>query len=153
MLRDSGYGERVRFVVYRPAAAQFFLDGAVAPGAMLDGSHTARDSFALGRPGDMGLACPQSERTNPAGFRTFANGTWHLSSGELSLGQPGDLPFCGAFNGDGKADSGVFRDGTWFVTTRHDGVPDVRFTFGAPSDLPVVLNVTGAGNATDRRRR
>ena len=143
LLRDNGYGERVRFVVY--------LDRAVAPGTALDGSHTAKDSFALGTPGDVGLACPQSERTNPAGFRTFANGTWHLSPGELALGQRGDLPFCADFNGDGLADSGVFRDGAWFVTTKRDGVPDVRFSFGAAGDRPVVLNVKGAGNNTDRK--
>jgi hypothetical protein len=141
----------VRFVVYRPVAAQFYLDDAVAPGAALGGSHTANDSFALGKPGDVGLACPQSERTNPAGFRTFANGTWRLSPGELTLGQHRDLPFCADFNGDGLADSGVFRDGTWFVTTKRDGVPDVRWSFGAAGDRPVVLNVKGAGNTTDRK--
>jgi hypothetical protein len=68
------------------------------------------------------------------------------------LGQAGDLPFCADFDGDGVADSGVFRGGDWYVATKHAGsAPDIRFSLGAPGDRPVVLNAEGTGNRTDRR--
>jgi len=157
-LRDGERGERVRFVLYRPAVAQFFLDRGTAPGESLESAHEAKDSVAFGVPGDIGLACTQSDRANPNGFRTFSKGVWRLSTGQekpasvdLMLGQPGDLPFCADFDGDGAADSGVFRDGAWYVATKRDGRPDVRFAFGQAGDRPVVLNVKGAGNKTDRK--
>jgi hypothetical protein len=157
-LHDAERGDRVRFVLYRPAVAQFFIDRSVAPGDGLDYVHDAKDAVAFGAPGDIGLACAQSDRANPGGFRTFAEGAWHLAagqerraSGDLVLGQAGDVPFCADFDGDGGADNGVFRDGAWYVATKRDGRPDVRFAFGAAGDRPVVLNVKGAGNATDRK--
>jgi hypothetical protein len=157
--RGPDPGGHVRFVLYRPAAAQFYLDRGAAPGAALDYVHEAKDTVQFGVPGDVGLACPQDVREEPRGFRVFAGGNWFLSGaanrpakGDVVLGQPGDIPFCADFDGDGIADSGVFRGGEWFVAPRRAGDgADIRFSLGMAGDRPVVLNVKGAGNASDRR--
>jgi hypothetical protein len=159
LVREPADSHAVRFALYRPAAAQFYLDRGAAPGGALDYAHDAKDTVPFGVPGDVGLACPQDVREEPRGFRAYTNGNWFLSGaatrpakGDVVLGQPGDIPFCADFDGDGIADSGVFRGGEWFVATKRagDGV-DIRFSLGTAGDRPVVLNVRGAGNASDRR--
>lgn len=159
LTRPATDGRAVRFALYRPSLAQFYLDIGAAPGGNLDYAHEAKDTIPFGVPGDVGLVCPQKVREEPHGYRVFANGFWFLSGkskrpmkGDLALGQPGDIPFCADFNGDGDSDSGVFRNGDWMISTRRDGTDaDIRFSLGIPGDRPVVLNVAGAGNATDRR--
>lgn len=149
----------VRFALYRPSVAQFYLDRGATRGVALDYPHTAATTIVFGRPGDIGLVCPQSYREKPLGLRVFAEGLWFFSGnaarpegGDLVLGQPGDKPFCADFDGDGMADSGVFRNGEWLIATKRAGAEaDIRFGLGAPGDQPVVLNVRGTGNATDRR--
>lgn len=159
LLPERDRGERVRFTLYRPATASFYLDRGASPGDSLDYSHEPEATVPFGAPGDIGLACPQADHAQRDGFRTFAAGTWLLSGGpgsptsrDLVLGKSGDLPFCADFNSDGIADSGVFRGGDWMITTRRAGDnTDIRFSLGGAGDRPVVLNVKGAGNATDRR--
>jgi TolB protein len=70
----------------------------------------------------------------------------------LNFGQPGDLPVTGDWNGDGRTDIGVFRNGTFFLatlktvfapgckllcipSTSFDTLPS--FTFGQAGDLPI----------------
>jgi hypothetical protein len=157
--REPADQRGVRFVLYRPSDAHFYLDRGATPGGSLAYPHDATEIVPFGVPGDSGLACPQKDREDPGGYRAFAQGLWFLSGkpnrpphGDLGFGQPGDVPFCADFNGDGLADSGVFRDGAWLIATRRAGRdPDIRFSFGAKGDRPVVLNVAGAGNATDRK--
>lgn len=158
LLRDEPDTELVRFALYRPAAAQFYLDSGAARGAGLDYAHDVKTVVAFGKPGDIGLACPHGDRENPSGYRAFANGAWFMSGrpdrppkGDLVLGQEGDVPFCADFDGDGIADSGVFRDGQWYIATKKSDGVAIEFALGAGGDRPVVLNVGGAGNATDRR--
>lgn len=139
--------------------AQFYLDRGSAIGGSLDYAHDAKETVPFGMPGDAGLVCSQRDREDPRGYRVFAQGLWFLSGnanrppkGDHTFGQPGDLPFCADFNGDGLADSGVFRDGAWLISTQRAGdSADIRFSFGTSGDRPVVLNVAGAGNATDRK--
>lgn len=159
LMREAGDDERVRFTLYRPGTAQFFLDRGTAPGASLDHAHDVGAVVPFGVRGDIGLACAQADPANRNGLRTFAEGVWFHSqqhaqsrSGEQTLGRAGDLPFCADFDGDGSADNGVFRDGAWSIATKRElRDPDIRFAFGAPGDRPVVLNVKGAGNQADRR--
>ena len=157
-LRGGEPRDRIRFALYRPSAAQFYLDRSIERGEGLDYTHVAVEVVELGAPGDTGLSCPQSDPAAPGRFRTFANGAWVTSAtkarppgSNFTFGQAGDLPFCADFDGDGLSDSGVFRDGTWFVSARRDGAAPIRFSFGTVGDRPVVLNVKGAGNGTDRR--
>jgi len=150
---------KLRFALYRPSLAQFFLDRRLVPGDGLDFAHGAEQTIPFGVPGDIGLVCPQADIEDPHGLRVYADGQWFLTrhskrppQGDIELGQPGDIPFCADFDGDGTPDTGVFRNGEWFVSThRARQQPDVHFLFGAAGDRPVVLNVKGAGNATDRR--
>ena len=159
LLRPSADSPGVRFALYRPSAAEFYVDRGATPGGDLDFAHTAKDTIPFGVPGDVGLVCPQKDREDPYGYRVFAQGLWFLSGnskrppqGDLGFGSPGDQPFCADFNGDGQADSGVFRDGVWLIATRRAGTDaDIQFTLGAKGDRPVVLNVVGAGNTTDRK--
>ena len=151
--------ESVRFALYRPSAAQFYFDRGATRGDPVDYPHDAKATIPFGVPGDVGLVCPQQDREDPRGLRAYAGGLWYLSAkadrqanGDLALGQPSDLPFCADFDGDGTADSGVFRNGEWFVATRGSGsAVNIRFSLGGAGDRPVALNVSGAGNASDRR--
>jgi len=159
LLREPDDPGWVRFALYRPSAAQFYVDRGTAPGGPLDGAHEAKDIVPFGVAGDVGLVCSQRDREDPRGYRVFAQGRWFLSgkanrppTGDLALGQAGDVPFCADFDGDGLADSGVFRDGAWLIATRRTGNDaNIRFAFGATGDRPVAVNVAGAGNSTDRR--
>ena len=157
--REPADGTLVRFALYRPSAAQFYLDRGTAPGGSVEFAHDAMDTVPFGAPGDVGLACPQRDREDPNGYRVFVRGLWFLTGisnrplqGDLALGAPGDLPFCADFDGDGRADSGSFRDGVWSIATHRSGRDaDIRFSFGKAGDRPVTLNVASAGNATDRQ--
>jgi hypothetical protein len=53
-------------------------------------------------------------------------------------GMPSDIPLLFDWNGDGKADLCLFRDGIWYVSTKRDGVADVIFSYGAAADLPML---------------
>ena len=55
-------------------------------------------------------------------------------------GMPQDIPALFDWDGDGKADLCIFRDGVWYISTKRDGVADVMFSYGAPGDLPFVGN-------------
>lgn len=155
-LRGAPVNTAVRFVVYRPITAQFYIDAWTHRGTRLDFEHQAKLMFSFGRPGDIGLACFQSEREEQWGLRVYADGAWYFSpqqsrppGGDLSLGKPGDVPFCADFDGDGRPDNGVFSGGEWTVRTSSGS--QLRFSFGMAADRPVVLNVPGRGNARDRR--
>jgi len=51
-------------------------------------------------------------------------------------GLPQDVPFLFDYDGDGKADLCIFRDGTWYVNTKRDGTVQASFMFGATGDIP-----------------
>ena len=77
----------------------------------------------------------------------------------LNFGQAGDLPVTGDWNGDGRTDIGVFRNGTFFLAvlktttikncpscgpiTSFDQLPS--FSFGQAGDLPTAGDWDGDG--------
>jgi serine-aspartate repeat-containing protein C/D/E len=64
------------------------------------------------------------------------------------MGQPGDKPVIGDFDGDTIVDLGIYRDGFWHIDTNHDRILDARdraFTFGEAGDRPVVGDWDGDG--------
>jgi hypothetical protein len=123
----------VRFALYRPSVAQFYLDRSVAVGAGLDSTHDAEQILPFGVPGDIGLVCPQSDLKDRQGLRVYAQGRWFLTR-------------------HATADIGVFRNGEWLVSTgRERKASDLHFAFGMAGDRPVVINAKGTGNATDRK--
>jgi hypothetical protein len=124
----------------------------------LDVDYRAESVVRFGKPGDTGLACAQQDREEPYGLRVYADGAWYLSaqqsrpsSGDFRVGQAGDVPFCADFDGDGRPDSGVFHAGEWRVHTGRLGAAYLRFRLGADGDRPVLLNVAGRGNRSDRQ--
>jgi len=76
---------------------------------------------------------------------------WHSPSGELQqhvFGSPDALPVAGDFNGDGRAELGVFLDGEWFIDLNGNGrwdEGDLWAKLGGASDLPVVGDWDGDG--------
>jgi hypothetical protein len=85
-----------------------------------------------------------------------STGQWLLrnsnSSGPSDItipfgGQPGDLPVAGDFNGDGKTDLGIFRNGTFILAT----IESVKICFVCPPVLlPQTLGSITFGQAGDK---
>ena len=49
---------------------------------------------------------------------------------------PQDIPVLLDWDGDGKADLCIFRDGVWYVNTKRDGTAQAMFVYGAAGDIP-----------------
>jgi FtsP/CotA-like multicopper oxidase with cupredoxin domain len=97
----------------------------------------------------------------------FRNGTWYLNvSGTgawnpapggtdvtYTFGVAGDIPVTGDWNGTGKTNIGVFRNGTWFLNVSGTGAwnpapggTDVTYpSFGRAGDIPVTGDWNGDG--------
>ena len=78
------------------------------------------------------------------------DGKWTNSDVVEGLGQKGDLPIVGDFNGDGIDELGVYRDGTWIIDTNGNGAIDADdqvFRLGGPGDKPVVGDWDGNGTS------
>ena len=73
-------------------------------------------------------------------------GFWYIDTNRNGIadmtlyfgGLPQDIPALFDWNGDGKADLCIYRDGMWYISTKRDGVADVIFGFGAAGDRPMV---------------
>ena len=68
------------------------------------------------------------------------NGTWYLQRSQLGFtgiqfGAMGDFPVAADYDGDGKADTAVFRSGTWYLNRTTSGFAGV--SFGAAADKPI----------------
>ena len=95
---------------------------------------------------------------------TFSNGTWMMDMNGnrtwdgstvdrlMSLGQAGDTPVVGDWNGDGHTKAAIFRQGLWVLDYNGDGIwegpPTDRFFYlGQAGDIPVVGDWNGDGRA------
>ena len=70
---------------------------------------------------------------------------------EYFFGNPGDKPFVGDFDGDGKETIGLHRESTGLVYFRNShtqGVADLEFIFGDPGDRLIAGDWTGDGTDT-----
>lgn len=91
----------------------------------------------------------------------FAWGQQNLSRGrfivrqgqqirEIRFGHPDALPVAGDFNGDGRAEVGVFIDGQWFIDRNGNGrfdAEDLWAEMGKQRDEPVAGDWDGDGKA------
>jgi hypothetical protein len=82
-------------------------------------------------------------KANLAVFRP-SSATWYTSTnpatnfGAIQWGVPTDLMTPGYYDGDGKADVGVFRTGTWYVL--NTATPTYsQYSFGAVGDIPIPM--------------
>jgi protocatechuate 3,4-dioxygenase beta subunit len=86
------------------------------------------------------------------------NGDWTLApddAGEaplkgrrLRFGIRGGIPIAGDFDGDGKWEVGVFKDGRWFIDLNNNGVwdaGDLWAKLGTRNDMPVTGDWDGDG--------
>ena len=83
------------------------------------------------------------------------SGSWEGPGGGddlLFLGEPGDVPVSGDWNGTGTPKLGVFRAGHWFIdfngNGHWDGIDggDRTFLLGEAGDIPVVADWNGSGS-------
>jgi serine-aspartate repeat-containing protein C/D/E len=83
-------------------------------------------------------------------------GQWFITSAkdrssaarEIKFGLAGALPITGDFDGDGKADVGVFLDGLWLIDLNGNGrwdENDLQIRLGSRGDLPVTGDFDGDG--------
>ena len=77
-------------------------------------------------------------------------GVWHIRQSRsdtvqtVTWGARGDVPVLGDYDGDGKTDLAVYRQGTWYVRRSRDGAALVR-QWGAADDVPVPGDYDGDG--------
>jgi glucose/arabinose dehydrogenase len=73
---------------------------------------------------------------------SFGLGKIFAISGPLVIsGQPASVDF----DGDGKSDIGIYRDGTWFTLRSSDGGVTTTGWGGLPQDIPVPADYDGDG--------
>jgi len=91
---------------------------------------------------------------------TFLNGVWQMDMNgsrfwegpaidrQMSLGEAGDIPVTGDWNGDGPMKGGIFRAGLWVIDYNGNGIwdsGDRYFYLGQAGDIPVVADWNGDG--------
>jgi hypothetical protein len=54
----------------------------------------------------------------------------------VQFGQAGDTPVAADYDGDGKADMSVFRNGMWHVLQSKDGYTGIQFGMGTDTPVP-----------------
>jgi hypothetical protein len=69
---------------------------------------------------------------------------------DAHFGTATDLPVVGDWDGDGRSQLGVFRQGRWYLDANGNrewdaGLDTVCDAFGAPTDLPVAGDMDGDG--------
>ncbi|MCB1247722.1 MAG: M15 family metallopeptidase [Acidimicrobiia bacterium] len=121
--------------------------------------------FYFGNPGDVPLigdfdgdGCDTVSLYRPSEHRIYiindlGKDGAGLGAADFSFvfGNPGDVPFVGDFDADGKDEVGIRRPSTGRVMLRWDlsaGAADYEFIFGATGDIPIAGDWNGDGRDT-----
>jgi hypothetical protein len=67
-------------------------------------------------------------------------------SSEIGWGAPQDIPVPADYDGDGKPDIAVYRQGIWFIIRSSDSV-QTAVGWGGPDDKPLPVDYDGDGKA------
>jgi hypothetical protein len=144
--------------VFRPSEKKWYLD--INRNGVLDGCRKEEcPSFNIYVKGDLPVTGDWTgSGTTQLGLFRPSTGEWFLSrNGNRSwnnckkdtcitnfVGEAGDLPVIGDWNGTGRSKIGVFRPttGEWFLDSNgngkwDDGI-DLYLSYGGPGDVPVV---------------
>ncbi len=144
--------------LFRPSDAFFYLRNTNTPGV-------ADLRFFAGNPRDIPLAgdwdrdgCDEVGLFRPDQNRIFlfddlATNDAGLGAADVTyvFGDPGDKPFAGDFDGNGRDEVGLHRESTGLVYYRlshSTGIAHAQFVFGDPDDRLVAGDWTGDGTDT-----
>ena len=80
-----------------------------------------------------------------------SNGVWYiLHEGDtpqyIQFGQAGDIPVAADYDGDGRSDAAVYRNGLWYILQSSNGQVRIE-QFGLAGDKPSVGDYDGDGKA------
>jgi len=100
-------------------------------------SFVAQD-FNGDRAADLGLFRPST------GTWMTRYGSTNFASGgpDVSFGLAGDIPVPGDYDGDGRLDLALYRQGTWYILYSSNGA-FVHLDWGTTTDVPVAADYTG----------
>ncbi len=118
--------------VYRFAVARY-LGGAVPRPHKFDFDGDGRDEAAVAR-NTPSSALTWFMNNSQTGFKSVR---WGFSTDKTAVAD---------YDGDGKTDVAVFRDGIWYVLRSSDNSL-LAFQFGSSGDVPVPADYDGDGNA------
>ncbi|HEY2961746.1 MAG TPA: SBBP repeat-containing protein [Pyrinomonadaceae bacterium] len=140
--------------VFRPATGQFILQ--ISPTNVV--------TVNFGTSGDLAVVGDwDGNGVDTPGVFNPSSGQWNLTNGNkglnvnnstppvnftFTLGQVGDLPVVGDWDGNGFDGVGVFRTGnsTWLLSNGFQGTIDIKpFIFGSLGSLPIAGDWNGDG--------
>jgi Divergent InlB B-repeat domain/FG-GAP-like repeat len=98
------------------------------------------------------------QQISPIGIFRPSIGGWYLDNGNgtwngcgvdvcFGFGTSGDLPVARDYDGDGKVDIAVYRDGYWYSLRSSDGGVTAVGWGGMTQDVPVAADYDGDGKA------
>lgn len=85
-----------------------------------------------------------TDQVDVAVFRP-SDGTWYITKSSdggklyLRFGLSGDIPVPGDYDGDGKADTAVYRGGTWYINGSTTGFSVQAFGSGIDRPVPAAF--------------
>ena len=138
--------------------ADFDGDGRTDLAVFRDGTWYLRTSFfaspepiQFGSAGDIPVPGDYGDTDGRAELVIYRNGEWwsrNLRNGEVTViqfGLPADKPVPADYDGDGRVDQAVYRDGQWHINQSSNGYTVINF--GLAGDRPVVADYDGDGKA------
>lgn len=146
--RDGLWGFLKSSMSYSFASSQFISWGASGlPPIVADFDGDGKVDLAYVAPPSGGQSAVYSILRSSTGYGFGAGQPLFIPAGFPSLG---DTPVIGDFDGDGKADPGIWRasQGVWIIPLSSSGYTSFIFTqWGQSGDIPVVGDFDGDGKA------